>query len=747
MADIDVKDIKTYKDNYEYLADELERLELEACILMFKQSFGRSESTLGGFKGIVLSEEEIQNLLGNESEEYKNEPEYIQLKEQLLQLDSSIREKRKKSSLNHTDFPLEHLVNVFHLSFFEVQCIVLVLAVELDIKFEKLYAFLQDDITIKHPTVNLALNLFCSTKHEMFEARRYFGKGGALERYFFHESIDDSPAVSLLSRTLKLDRGMVDYLLYGNIMDNDISNFIEFINSDLQLPELISGLEIQDILDSILNQRLNTKGEDTKAFVIYLWGASGVGKRFSIKHFCMRFKLPLMLVDVKGMAEDNKDFVEAIRKVERAALLTGGVLCFYNFNMLLEGNELSNDSNGGIRNANSNRKIMELFKSIKSFSGIVFILADCEWREPDLTEGCHYLSIKLNVPAEADRKLLWETFAKSCSFDNNINWGVIASKFKFTHGQIISAIEAAADMAGYCNPENAMIGETELNAACFMQSKHNSGHSTVRVESKYLWEDIILPQNVVDQLKNICNQMKFKNVVYGEWGFDRKLSYGKGLCVLLFGPPGTGKTLTAQVMANELKLELFRIDLSQVISKYIGETEKNLQMIFKHAEMSNAILFFDEADAIFGKRSEVKDAHDRYANMETSYLLQKVEEYEGMTILATNFKENIDDAFTRRIQHMVEFPFPDSIHREKIWRMLFPEEAPVDEDIDFEFIAKRFEIAGGNIKNIVVSSAFLAAQANEKIQMKHIVRAVKYELHKTGRVLLKEDLGEYYPDL
>ncbi len=746
MAGIEAVDNKNY-DNYEYLADELGRLELEVCVLMFRQRFGRNESTLGQFKGIVISEEEIQNLLGNESEDYKQELEYIQLKEQLVQLEVSIREKRRKTILNQTYFPLEQLAKVFDLNFFEVQCIVLVLAVELDIKFEKLYAFLQDDITIKRPTVNLALNLFCSTNQERFAARRYFGKGGTLEKYFFYEGLDDDPAVSLLSRTLKLDRGMVDYLTNGNIMDQDISDFTEFIEPDSQIHQLITGQELQERLDDILNRKLSGNGEGKKGFVLYLWGASGVGKRFNVKHFCTRNKLPLMLVDVKGIAGDEKNFAGLIRKVERAALLRQGILCFYNFNMLLEGNETSNEPNGGIRNAHSNKKRMELVKSINFYGGLVFILADCEWQEPDLPEGCDYLSIKLNVPAEIDRKLLWENFAKDRSFDEHINWGVMASKFKFTQGQIISAVETADVMAGYGNRDNGVIGEAELNAACFMKSKHNFRHNAVRVESKYLWEDIILPRNVVEQLKNICNQMKFRNVVYGEWGFDRKLSYGKGLCVLLFGPPGTGKTLTAQVMANELKLELFRIDLSQVISKYIGETEKNLQAIFEHAEMSNAILFFDEADAIFGKRSEVKDAHDRYANIETSYLLQKVEEYEGMTILATNFKENIDDAFTRRIQHMVEFPFPDSVHRGKIWRMLFPEEAPVDENIDFEFLSKRFEIAGGNIKNIVVSSAFLAAQANEKIQMKHIVRAVKYELHKTGRVLLKEDLGEYYSDL
>ena len=184
------------------------------------------------------------------------------------------------------------------------------------------------------------------------------------------------------------------------------------------------------------------------------------------------------------------------------------------------------------------------------------------------------------------------------------------------------------------------------------------------------------------------------------------MALGKGLNALFHGSSGTGKTMAAEVIANELKLDLYKIDLSSVVSKYIGETEKNLIKIFKEAETSNSILFFDEADALFGKRSEVKDAHDRYANIEVGYLLQKMEEYEGIVILATNLMKNMDDAFVRRMHFSVEFPFPDEEHRFRIWNTIFPEEAPKDENIDFEFLAKKFKIAGGNIKNIVLCAAF-----------------------------------------
>lgn len=733
-----------YKDHWAHLTDELRRLELQINIFMLKQGFGREGHPLDQFKGIVISEEEIQYLLNRQPEQFQNDPAYVGLMEKLLELDSSIKAKKDISKKNNVFLPLEQLRNAFRLSSFEEQCIVLALAVEMDIKYEKLYAFLQDDITKKYPTIHLALSLFCHTGEEMMNARHYFDKEEGLVKFFLRNNIENSSELSWFSKPLKLDKRMIDFLLNAGSLDRDISDFIEIARKDTQLPELLLNEELQEKFNKFMTAKFAQVNALDKAFVFYLWGAGGAGKRFNVKHFCKRNSLELMLVDVQNMLEKDADFAELLRKTEREAFLRQAVLCFYNFNVLIQGKESGSEVRDNTRKDSFHKKITELFKLIGEYRGMVFILSNCNWDNADFIDHCYYLSLQMTMPHEIERKLLWESFGKGYKFDHEINWGMMASKFRFTPGQIINAIAIAGNMAGHSMSEEVCIKEEDLNQACFMQSKHDLKQTASRIETKYTWEDIILPVNVIEQLKNICNQMKFRHIVYGEWGFDKKLSYGKGLCALLFGPPGTGKTMTAQVIANELKLELYKIDLSQVISKYIGETEKNLQKIFEQAETSNAILFFDEADAIFGKRSEVKDAHDRYANIETSYLLQKVEEYEGMSILATNFKENIDEAFTRRIQHMVEFPFPDAEHRKKIWLSLFPSETPIDADVDFDFISNRFEIAGGNIKNIVISSAFLAAQANEAIQMKHIIRALKYELLKTGRVLLKEELGEYY---
>ena len=197
----------------------------------------------------------------------------------------------------------------------------------------------------------------------------------------------------------------------------------------------------------------------------------------------------------------------------------------------------------------------------------------------------------------------------------------------------------------------------------------------------------------------------------------------------------------AEVVAHELRLDLYKIDLSGVVSKYIGETEKNLAKVFQEAETSNAVLFFDEADALFGKRTEVSDAHDRYANIETSYLLQKMEEYEGVVILATNLRDNMDQAFTRRIRFIVEFPFPDEASRSRIWRTHFPQESPVSDQVDYDFLAKKFQIAGGNIKNIVLNAAFLAAENGEIIGMEQLLHGTKREFEKMGKLWTEKNLN------
>jgi SpoVK/Ycf46/Vps4 family AAA+-type ATPase len=265
-----------------------------------------------------------------------------------------------------------------------------------------------------------------------------------------------------------------------------------------------------------------------------------------------------------------------------------------------------------------------------------------------------------------------------------------------------------------------------------------------RVDPRYGWEDIVLPRDAQNQLRELCTRLKHRQTVLEDWGYGRKHARRHGLTALFTGQPGTGKTMAAEIVAGALGLELYRIDLSAVVSKYVGETEKNLEKIFRAADQGDAVLLFDEADAIFGKRSEVRDAQDRYANVEVAYLLQRLEAYQGLAVLTSNLRANIDEAFIRRLDYVLEFPIPEEVERLVIWQRAMPSEAPRASDVNLAFLARKFRLAGGHIRNIALTAAFLAAGDRQPITMAHLVRATRREYQKLGKLVGEADLEHYY---
>jgi hypothetical protein len=300
----------------------------------------------------------------------------------------------------------------------------------------------------------------------------------------------------------------------------------------------------------------------------------------------------------------------------------------------------------------------------------------------------------------------------------------VAAKFRLS----IAQIEDAARLAG------ALGGD--LDAGAREASSGGLGTLATRLKPTYTWEDLVVPDRQLDALHSISAYLRHRDQVLGDWGYERRVAKSQGLKILFAGESGTGKTMAAQVLAADLGLDIFQVDLATIVSKYIGETEKNLARIFAAAEGSNAMLFFDEADAMFGKRSEVSDAHDRYANLEVAYLLQKMEAHSGAVILATNFRRNIDDAFLRRLDFVIDFPFPEPHDRERLWRGMVPAEAPLGADVDFAQLARRFTLSGGAIRNCTLAAAFLAAEEGSTIDMAHLIRAVGVEYAKLGRLTI-----------
>lgn len=335
----------------------------------------------------------------------------------------------------------------------------------------------------------------------------------------------------------------------------------------------------------------------------------------------------------------------------------------------------------------------------------------------------------------------WELFTQDFSVSDKDFIQLLVNKYHFNVGEIKNAVKKANLLLSSqtSNVKNEKILEKACQSSC--EKLYSLG--THYVVQSYTWDDLILEKEQKFILKHACNYIKLSHIVYENWGYNQKLPYGCNLSILMEGPSGTGKTMAAQVIANELGLLLYKVDIAKTVSKYIGETEKNLNEIFDEAQRCHAILFIDEMDTFFGKRTEIKDSHDKYANIETSFLLQKLESYQGILLLATNYLKNIDEAFVRRIKFIIHFTLPDEENRKKLWYTMFPKEAPKDESIDFDFLAKKFPLSGGTIKNIVLKAAFLAASQKKLITMEHILISLQEELAKQGKIILPSDFGKY----
>ena len=330
-----------------------------------------------------------------------------------------------------------------------------------------------------------------------------------------------------------------------------------------------------------------------------------------------------------------------------------------------------------------------------------------------------FVRLHLNAPTSSERKASWRAALGVGAEALNGSIDALSAQFELTPRQIAATIQSADDQS----PDS-------LWRASRLQARPSFGELARRLEPTATWDDLVLPPAQMSVLRQIATQVRQRTKVYEEWGFGGERR-GLGITALFAGVSGTGKTMASEVLANDLQLDLYRIDLSQVVSKYIGETEKNLRRVFDAAEGGGVILLFDEADALFGRRSEVKDSHDRYANIEISYLLQRMEEYRGLAILTSNQRGALDHAFLRRLRFIVEFPFPDAMARADIWRRVFPGATPVD-GLDTGKLA-RLNVAGGSIRNIAMNAAFLAADASQPVRMRHLLHAARTECAKTDK--------------
>lgn len=459
--------------------------------------------------------------------------------------------------------------------------------------------------------------------------------------------------------------------------------------------------------------------------LVLLWGNEGAGKKHLLKHVSCGIGRNLLFYDLLAEYYPEQEqristLQEHILYVVRECVLFGSILVLTSFESLPE--------------QDARTLIAWLDSKVRPRVAHLFLLANLEEYRNHLP---HVFPISLGELNETQRIELWNYATQPYQLEEGFLLEPLANTFQITPGQIMQAVCQADLMSGGSH----ILTRDLLYSACYAQLEHSLEEKTSRIRPSFGWDDLKLPAEDKEILRDVCSCVQNRHTVLNEWNFKKILPYGGGVTVLFSGPPGTGKTMAAQVIAAELHMELYKIDLSQVIDKYIGETEKNIKAIFQQAKKSNSILFFDEADAIFNKRLEASGANERFANIESSLLLQCIEEYSGITILATNHFTSIDAAFIRRFKYYLLFKEPDEQVRYEIWKSVIPPEAPLSPEVDLRELAHIFEFTGAVIKNVVVSAAYLAARYHKELGLVELLRAIRREMSKNGLVLTREKMG------
>lgn len=520
------------------------------------------------------------------------------------------------------------------------------------------------------------------------------------------------------------DKRIIDFLFGRDPLrvDESYIQFLHMLTDDQELDPIMAN-------ENVLEAMEISYGEGVRIFAYF--GDEGSGKKFFIKHFCRKNKMRAVAINCKKLFVYDYQFVDrALWAVTRECILTNACCVLEELAYREEEKEKF-------------QGYMDLAFSKLTAKGImVFALSKESMNYKEITRE-EITTLELKTPTFEERLECWKYYSKDYALGEDCDLEEMTVKFLFTPGKIKDALKFARSLATM-NKE-ILIPRSALFTGCNNQMSSELSQKATRVEAKFGFDDIVMNQDQRETITHAIEQMMFKNRVYEEWNYMKKYPYGRGLTVLLFGAPGTGKSMMAQVLAHELNLELYRVDISKVVDKYVGETEKSLSMIFREAKKCNVVLFFDECDTIFAKRSDDGGSNQSSNNNKTALLLQEMEAYDGVCVLATNYKHNIDPAFFRRMKYIVEFQFPNPDTREMLWRTTIPKTTPLAEDVDIRFLAEKFEFAGGNIKNCILNAAFLAAADGDgkEVHMKHYLMAIKYEFVKTGKVFTKADFEPY----
>lgn len=599
--------------------------------------------------------------------------------------------------------PLAELAREHSLTAFDADALLLALAPEVDLRYQRVYAYLQDDVTRKRPSVDLALNVLCATREEKLAQRTRFLPGAPLrDRRLVQVVPPSEEPAPLLAHFMAVDPQIVRELLGGEGLDPRLTRFcrLETVAEEepVWLPEAVAGARIE-------------RG-------LHLHGAPRSDRLAVARGIAGEAGVPLLAADLARVAATGAGASELIALSLREARLQGALLYLDPLDALALDHPLALDA---------------LYEAWRAHRGAVVSGGEREWNAfrrggagPPGVRGVH-----LRPPQAAERREIWSRELAQAGVrleDRGVD--ALAARFHLFPTQVHAAV--ARSPGG---------GPAELFAAAREQTGGELGALAVKVEPARGWDDIVLPRELEEQLREVVSRAANREQVMAEWGFAAKLPRGSGLTALFAGPSGTGKTLAAEVVAHELGLDLYELNLAGVVSKWVGETEKNVDRVFDAARDADAVLVLNEAEALLGTRSRGRDALDRYSNMELAYLLQKMEAFDGIAILTTNLGENLDQAFTRRLAFTLHFPLPGEAERRRLWQLVWPDSTPRAPDLDLASLAERFRLTGGGIRNAALAAAFLAAPSGGPVSQHHVLKAVEREFAKLGKVLSADDLA------